>query len=192
DEGLSIKSGVYNYTVTWVLAALPEIILSELLKRSNSTIMLTTNLLIQINDLVIEASPDLRLTFGDNLVDFAIVEVTNFDANQTAGTFTVVFDMELLSNIPIVLNITSILMTFTTVSNVELGQLNWENQDLVSILPYSSVIVTNVSVAFSDISASTIIELVITQSVKVPKATITLQFFDEEIEIQLTLEKIDF
>ncbi|MCE7734269.1 MAG: hypothetical protein GPJ54_05270 [Candidatus Heimdallarchaeota archaeon] len=192
DNGLLVKSGMHNYTVDWELAALPEIVISELLKNIDSAIVLKTILSLQINDLTIEISPDLELSFGESLVDFAIIEVTNFESNQTSGTFTVEFDMELTSNIPIILNITSILMTFTTISDVEIGVLDYSNQDVVSIPLYSSVIINNVSVIFSDISATTLITVLIDQAIKVPNAILTLQFFEEEIEIEFELERIDF
>lgn len=187
-----IKPGTNNYTVDWELAALPVIVISELLKRFDTAILLTTMLSLRINDLIVEVSPDLELSFGDSLIDFAILEVTNFETNQTTGIFTVEFTMELTSNIPIVLNITSILMTFTTISDFEIGVLDYSNEDVVSVPLYSSVIINNVSVTFSDISATTLIELIITQAIKVPNAILTLQFFDEEIEVVFVLERIDF
>ncbi|MHA2278916.1 MAG: hypothetical protein ACXAC2_24310 [Candidatus Kariarchaeaceae archaeon] len=99
--------------------------------------------------------------------------------------------MELFSNIPLQLNITSILMDFTTISDTEIGKLNWTNQDSISVPPYSSTIISNVAVVFSEISASVILEIAITQAIKVPKVVLTLQFFDQELEILFQLERID-
>jgi hypothetical protein len=191
NNGLLVESGVHNYTTEWNLDILPQNALTEILKRYNSSIDLLTDLQVSINDFQIDASPDLKLSFGENLIDFNIVEVTNFETNTNTGSLQVEFNMELFSNIPLQLNITSILMDFTTISDTEIGKLNWTNQDSISVPPYSSTIISNVAVVFSEISASVILEIAITQAIKVPKVVLTLQFFDQELEILFQLERID-
>lgn len=188
---LEIQSGRHNYILDWELKNSPQQSISEILTRFNSTITLYTDLNLSINDFQINTSPILALGFGDDLFSLNVKEISSFDINSSDASFTMDLDIDLMSNIPMTLNITSISLDITTITDDDVGVLNWESQTFVSIEPGSTNTISNVSIVFQNLAATTILELIITQAIEIPIAVIHIQFFDEEIDILFSLDEID-
>ncbi|OLS29451.1 MAG: hypothetical protein HeimC2_00020 [Candidatus Heimdallarchaeota archaeon LC_2] len=192
ETRLEILSGSHNYVLLWDLKNSPQETIREILVRFNSSITLFTNLVLSINDFQIDTSPELKLSFGDELFSLNILEITNFTTNTAEATFTLELVIELVSNIPMTLNITSITLNITTISEKKIGTLNWFSQIPISIETHSTSEISNVTVVFKELAASTVFELIITQAIKIPSIIIHIQFFAEEIDLVFSLSQIDF
>ncbi len=188
---LEIQSGTHKYVLDWELTNSPQQTISEILTRFNTTIILYTDLNLSINEFQINTSPTLELGFGDDLFSLNVKEISSFDINSDNASFTMGLDIDLMSNIPMTLNITSISLDITTITDNNVGILNWESQSTLSIEPHSTNTISNVSIVFQNLAASTIIELIITQAIKIPIAIIHIQFFEEEMDLIFSLDQID-
>ncbi|MCY3410327.1 MAG: hypothetical protein INQ03_01710 [Candidatus Heimdallarchaeota archaeon] len=187
DEEIMLTKVWTNYSLFGDFQDLPTIAIPRIFDTYQSQFNFIAELEISISSYQFQLiTPGvLTTTPSDNAFDVSINQVNNLSIATDTGSIHALIDLNITHFLPFTLNVSSLVMNFTSLSGRYLGQADWESTAVIPLLFNTTATLDNISLSFKDLSYLTMLEISSDLAILISDAEIRFQFFTTEIVLTL-------
>ncbi|MCH8907786.1 MAG: hypothetical protein IH840_11915, partial [Candidatus Heimdallarchaeota archaeon] len=189
-EILTFTPGPHNLSLSLLLSQPAYLSFPELFIRYNQILVVTTNLTIQVHKAMFDISPNFQIEIQEELIKITAEGIQGLNSNENGGV-SGRFRINLLNNIPIKFNISSVVMQVTTLSGSYLGQISWVSQSPVELVPTETVVIENVLINLTDVSLAEFLTIGVDGAIRITEGILNISFYDVVIDFRFEIMSIE-
>lgn len=192
DPPIFVPFGAINVTMPLEIAGTPADQLQNLFAASGSDLLVSGDLTAGIDDLTFDVAVSLEVPVAADLLVVSVLAITNATIIELPeGSYLMaIMDIGVTNNSPMSLNISSVNMTITTLSNRPLGILQWNTTESVTLYPYSECPIQNMTLICSELTTAAVIDLLLDGAICIPYGELVFDFFGEEFCVVFHIDDV--
>jgi len=188
---LAFAPGGHNWSLPLLLTEPAYRSFPELFYRYDQILVVTTNLTIQLNQAIFDINPSFKIQIEDDLIKITGEGIQGLAQDPDTGVLSGKFKVNLLNNMPIEFNISSVVMQVTTLSGSHLGVISWASSFPVELVPARTVVIENVLINLTDVSLIELLTITTDGAIKISSGILTINFYDVTIEFEFEIDSIE-
>lgn len=167
----------------------PVIVIENLFNLYNGSYQLKPNLIVKINSQQFPLNQTFTFSPKHHTkpLEVNVNQVSNVSYSISNLYFN--FNLNITYNLPIEINITSLVMNVTTSKGIYIGKILWDSTIPLQLIPFESTVIPNLVGNFH-LTATAYYDFIRSHTINIPNGYVTTKFFSNVIYLHFSISSI--
>lgn len=175
------------------LDKLPKILIPEVFDNYIDGFNLIADLDINFGNIETNVQLDFIISTGtqSEVLEISLNEINDYQIDLDSGDIYLDFDIDLLYNIPLNLNLSEINLQMATLSQIYLGNSTWVSSEYVLLSFNKTAKIEGIKINFTGMSPFIMLSIAIEQKLLIQSGYIRIAFFDTFFDLKIPTTTIN-